>query len=69
MIESTFAGQRLRGYRNSPPADREAVIKVWLRLSPFAVDFPEVQEAEINPLRAQPQKQGAIANARISVKS
>jgi acetate---CoA ligase (ADP-forming) len=69
MIDATFAGQRLRGYRNIPPADREAVIKVLLRLSQFVVDFPQVQEVEINPLRAQAAGQGAIAiDVRISVK-
>ena len=70
MIDATFAGQRLRGYRNLPPADREAVINMLLRLSQFAVDFPQVQEVEINPLRVQPQGQGAIAiDVRIGVKS
>ncbi len=69
MIEATFAGRRLRGYRNIPPADREAVIKVLLRLSQFVADFPQVQEVEINPLRAQASGQGAIAiDVRISVK-
>jgi acetyltransferase len=26
LIDATFAGKRLRGFRGSPPADREAVI-------------------------------------------
>ena len=70
MIDATFAGQCLRGFRNIPPADREAVIKVLLRLSQFVVDFPQVQEVEINPLRAQAPGQGAIAiDVRIGVKS
>ena len=61
MVEATFAGRRLRGYRNVPPADREAAIHALLRLAQFAHDLPHVQEVEINPLRVQPQGQGAVA--------
>ncbi len=59
MIEATFAGRRLRGLRGSPPVDREAVIDRVLRLAQFAVDFPQVAEVEINPLRVM--EQGAVA--------
>jgi len=61
MIDATFAGQRLRGYRNIPAADRESVIKILLRLSQFTIDFPQVREVEINPLRAMQLGQGAVA--------
>lgn len=61
VVDSTFAGRRLRGYRNLPPADREAAIDVLLRLAQFAADFPQVSEVEINPLRVQPPGQGAAA--------
>jgi acetyltransferase len=68
MIEATFAGQRLRGYRNIPAADREAVINVLLRLAQFAIDFPQVQEVEINPLRVMQKGQGAVAiDVRMSI--
>lgn len=61
MVEATFAGRRLRGYRNIPPADREAVINALLRLAQFAADFPEVAEVEVNPLRVQTEGRGAVA--------
>jgi acetyltransferase len=61
MVDSTFAGRRLRGYRNIPPADREAAINALLRLAQFAADCPQVAEVEINPLRVQPQGRGAVA--------
>jgi acetyltransferase len=61
MVDSTFAGRRLRGYRNIPPADRGAAIDVLLRLAQFAADFPQVAEVEINPLRVQSQGHGAVA--------
>jgi acyl-CoA synthetase (NDP forming) len=59
MIEATFAGRRLRGFRGSPPADREAVIDRILRVAQFAVDFSRVAEVEINPLRVM--EEGAVA--------
>jgi acetyl coenzyme A synthetase (ADP forming)-like protein len=61
MLERTWAGRRLRGYRNLPPADRNAVIDVLLRLGQLAFDLPQVMEIEINPLRALPEGDGAIA--------
>jgi acyl-CoA synthetase (NDP forming) len=61
MLERTWSGQRLRGYRNIPPADRDAVIDVLLRLGQLAVDLPTVMEMEINPLRALPEGDGALA--------
>jgi acetyltransferase len=61
MIDATFAGKRLRGFRGSGPADREAVIDRVLRLAQFISDFPRVAEIEINPLRVMPGGQGAVA--------
>jgi acetyl coenzyme A synthetase (ADP forming)-like protein len=52
LLESTWAGRKLRGYRNLPPADQPAVREALLRLAQLAADFPEIAEIEINPLRA-----------------
>jgi acetyl coenzyme A synthetase (ADP forming)-like protein len=66
MIEATFAGKRLRGFRGSAPSDREAVIDRLLRLAQFIADFPQVAEVEINPLRVM--REGAVAlDVRIRV--
>ncbi len=59
MLENTWAGKRLQGYRNLPPADREAVIEALLRIGQLAVDLPDVMEVEINPLRVLAE--GAVA--------
>jgi acyl-CoA synthetase (NDP forming) len=68
MVERTWAGRKLRGFRNLAPADREAVLEALLRLAQLVADFPEIAEAEINPLRALPAGQGAVAlDARIRV--
>jgi acetyltransferase len=61
LLDSTWAGRKLGGYRGYPPADREAVLEAVLRLSQLAADLPEIQEIEMNPLRALGQGQGAYA--------
>jgi acetyl coenzyme A synthetase (ADP forming)-like protein len=61
MLENTWAGRRLRGYRNLPPADRQAVIDTLMRLSRLSADFPQLAEIEINPLRVFAHSQGAAA--------
>ncbi|MBM3471405.1 MAG: CoA-binding protein [Armatimonadetes bacterium] len=61
LLASTWAGRRLGGYRNLASADRGAVIEVVLRLAQLAADFPDLVEIEINPLRALPDGQGAVA--------
>jgi acetyltransferase len=61
ILESTWAGRKLRGYRSIPPADREAVLDTLLRLAQLAYDFPEIRELEINPLRALPVGEGVVA--------
>jgi succinyl-CoA synthetase beta subunit len=76
MLESTWAGRRLRGYRHMPPADRAAVIETLVRVAQLATDFapaiagghaPETEaglrlaEIEINPLRVLPEGHGVFA--------
>ncbi len=61
LIEATFAGRKLRGFRGSPPADREAVLDRLLRLAQLAADFPQIAEMEVNPLRVMDEGQGAVA--------
>lgn len=66
MLTSTWAGRKLKGYRNLPPADRKTVLDVLLRLAQLAADFPQLVEIEINPLRVLAEGQGAYAvDARI----
>jgi acyl-CoA synthetase (NDP forming) len=61
LLENTWAGRKLKGYRNLPPADRNAVLQIILRFAQFAADFPELAEIEINPLRVLDDGQGAFA--------
>ena len=61
MLESTWAGKKLHGFRNLPAADRQAVLDALLRLAQLAADFPRLAEIEINPLRVLADGQGAVA--------
>ena len=66
MLASTWAGRKLKGYRNLLPADRDTVLDVLMRLAQLAADFPQLAEIEINPLRVLPAGLGAYAvDARI----
>jgi acetyltransferase len=59
MLQKTWAGQKLAGFRSLPPADRAAVLEALVRLSWLAIDHPEISEIEINPLRVL--REGAVA--------
>ncbi len=61
MLENTWAGRRLHGFRSLPPADRQAVLKAITLLGQLSADFPQLAEIEINPLRVFPDAQGTAA--------
>ena len=61
MLRRTQANALLGGFRGAPPADREAVVEVIIRLAALADALPEVAELEINPLIALRGDGGAMA--------
>jgi len=61
LLERTWAGRKLSGYRSLAPVDREAVVEALQRLGQLALDFPQITEVEINPLRVLAGKGGAFA--------
>jgi acetyltransferase len=61
LLEATWAGRRLRGFRNLPPADRDRAKDALRRLAQLAADFPQIAEIEINPLRVLPDGEGVYA--------
>lgn len=61
LLETTWAGRRLAGYRHLPFADRAAVVEALVRLAQLAADFPRIAEIEINPLRVFSGGRGAAA--------
>jgi acetyltransferase len=68
MMRKTWAGRKLKGFRNIPPADEEAVRDVLIKLSHLAAEHEEIEEIEINPLRVFAK--GAIAvDVRVKYKT
>ncbi len=59
MIAETKAYFLLKGYRGKKPADMEALIDAILRAARLSLDFDEITEMDINPLRVH--HQGATA--------
>lgn len=67
MISRTRIYQRLKGYRDRPPVDMDALALTLLRLSQLVVDFPEIDSLDVNPLLAD--QHGVVAlDARIRVR-
>ncbi|NIM94296.1 MAG: CoA-binding protein [Anaerolineales bacterium] len=68
MLEETWAGRKLHGFRGAPPADRQAVIDTLVRLGQLAIDVPQIEEIEVNPLRVFAKGEGVSAlDVRIRV--
>jgi acetyltransferase len=66
-LSRTRVDRLLRGYRDRPPAARQAVCEVLVRVSRLIADIDEIAELDINPLLVDAE--GAIAlDARIVVR-
>ncbi|MDX1414987.1 MAG: acetate--CoA ligase family protein [Candidatus Promineifilaceae bacterium] len=59
ILQNTWAGRKLDGYRNIAPVDKEAVLTTLAQLGRIARDYPQITEIEINPLRVTAE--GAFA--------
>jgi acetate---CoA ligase (ADP-forming) len=53
MIHGIRGARILEGFRGEPAADSVALIDAILRISQLAIDYPEIEEIEINPLLAR----------------
>jgi acetyl-CoA synthetase (ADP-forming) len=60
MIEETRAGLFLKGFRNSPPLDQEAVISIINTVSKLLHDVPEIREMDMNPVRVYAKGAAAL---------
>jgi acetyltransferase len=68
MIEGIKGIKLLRGFRGEPPSDTDAIAQSLLRLSKLVIDFPEIEEMDINPLIVLPAGSGArVVDARILI--
>jgi acetyl-CoA synthetase (ADP-forming) len=64
MISDVKAYPLLKGYRNTPPADLKAIIKILLNTSKLVMDNPEIKELDLNPIIVY-EKGAKTVDARI----
>ncbi len=66
MIERTRVYKLLKGYRDRPPVNLDAICLALMQISQLIIDIPEIAELDINPLFAD--SEGVIAlDARIKL--
>lgn len=66
MLKGIRGHAILEGIRGAPPVDFAALADVLLRVSQLAIDLPEVEELDINPLLAFPEDARAV-DARVII--
>jgi acyl-CoA synthetase (NDP forming) len=64
MITGVKAYPLLKGYRNTPPADIDALTAILLNTSRLIMDYPEIKELDLNPILAY-EKGAQTVDARI----
>lgn len=64
MISEIKGYPILKGYRNYPPADIDAIVKILLNVSDMAMDHPEISEMDLNPILVY-EKGAKVVDARI----
>ncbi|MCW4019473.1 MAG: acetate--CoA ligase family protein [Candidatus Bathyarchaeota archaeon] len=64
MIRGVKAYPMLNGYRNTPPADVDAIVSQLLAVSKLITEHPEIKELDLNPLMAY-EKGTKTVDARI----
>jgi acetyltransferase len=70
MIDELRGAPILKGARGHKPSDINSVVEALLRLSQLLIDFPEIRELDINPLRVFQENNGCRAlDARIMIRS
>jgi acetate---CoA ligase (ADP-forming) subunit beta len=64
MITQLKAYPLLKGYRNTPPADIDALVAILCNTSHLIMDYPEIKELDLNPIMAY-SKGAKTVDARI----
>jgi acyl-CoA synthetase (NDP forming) len=68
LIAETRIGRILAGTRGRPPADLDRLSRALGLLSQLMLQFPQIREVDLNPMRVFPGKPGLVAlDARIRV--
>ncbi|MGH7932830.1 MAG: GNAT family N-acetyltransferase [Candidatus Binataceae bacterium] len=60
MVNSLRTSPLLDGYRGAPPADREALTVLLMRVSALVEALPELAELELNPIKVLAPGEGAV---------
>jgi acyl-CoA synthetase (NDP forming) len=69
MMQSIKGYPILEGTRGEKPVDIDAAVDIVLRLSELGVDFPQLDEMDLNPVLVFPKGKGAaVVDARIKHK-
>jgi len=50
MVTELKAYPLLKGYRNNPPADIQAIVQILLCVSNLVLEHPEIKEIDLNPV-------------------
>jgi acyl-CoA synthetase (NDP forming) len=66
MITELKAYPVLKGYRDQPPADINALIEILLKVSKLVVERPEIWDIDLNPILVY-EKGAKAVDARISL--
>jgi len=64
MITEVKAYPLLKGYRNMPPADIDAIVQILLNTSRLIMDHQEIKELDLNPIMVY-EKGAKTVDARI----
>jgi len=64
MITEVKAYPLLKGYRNQPPADTEAIVQILLNTSRLVMEHQEIKELDLNPIMVY-EKGAKTVDARI----
>ena len=64
MIKEVKAYPLLKGYRNTPPADIEAIVNILLNTSRLVMEHQEIKELDLNPIMVY-EKGAKTVDARI----
>lgn len=69
MVREIRSFPLLHGVRRERAVDIEAIEEALLMMSQLAQDFPEIVEADVNPLLAKPRGEGVVAvDARLTIR-
>ena len=66
MITEVKAYPLLKGYRNLPPADIEAIVQILLNTSRLVMEHQEIKELDLNPIMVY-EKGAKTVDARIII--